>query len=302
MNKTVLSSIGILIAICGGWYLVNHFANQQQTNTKPLSALFSCAGGNTIAGVFYDGEVVPGATADEPPTPSGHIDLTLSDGRTMTLQQTISADGVRFVNADESFVFWNKGNGALVLEQDEEKTYTGCVVVAPVSEDSLLSRVYSSNDGMFSVRLPGGDSGYTVDEHYQYQVSPEKIIKGTKFTIPTSHTTGTNLSKDTYISVETIPTAETCTADLFFDGVHNALEEVRSGVTYSVATSSNAGAGNRYDEAVYALSGTNPCVAVRYFVHYTAVQNYDPGTVAEFNGGALIGEFDSIRDTLVVNQ
>lgn len=302
MNKTIISSIGILIAICGGWYLVNRFANQQQTNTGSLSALFSCAGGKTISAVFYEGTMTQGATAGEPPLPVESIQLTFGDGHTMTLAQTISADGVRFANADESFVFWNKGNGALVLEQDEEKTYTGCVVVAPVPDGSSLSEVYSSNDGTFSVRLPGGDNGYTIDERYQYQSSPEKIINGTKFTIPALHTTGNNLSKDTYISVETIPNTETCTADLFFDGVHDTQEEVRNGVTYSVATSSDAGAGNRYDEAVYALSGTNPCVAVRYFIHYTAIQNYDPGTVVEFDKQARIGEFGSIRDTLIVNQ
>jgi hypothetical protein len=44
----------------------------------------------------------------------------------LDLNQTISADGARYANSDESFVFWSKGDGALVLENNVEKSYLGC--------------------------------------------------------------------------------------------------------------------------------------------------------------------------------
>ncbi|MEI6843118.1 MAG: MliC family protein [bacterium] len=42
------------------------------------------------------------------------------------LTQTISASGARYANADESFVFWNKGNTAFV-EQNGTTTISDCV-------------------------------------------------------------------------------------------------------------------------------------------------------------------------------
>lgn len=88
---------------------------------------YVCNGGKTIQAAFYKGEsesVKPG----EPPIPSGSAKIILSDGRNFDLPQTISADGGRYANSDESFVFWIKGDGATVLENNVEKNYTDCVV------------------------------------------------------------------------------------------------------------------------------------------------------------------------------
>ena len=54
-------------------------------------------------------------------------ELALSDGRSMLLSQTISADGARYDNKDESFVFWNKGDTAFV-EEGNKATFTDCVL------------------------------------------------------------------------------------------------------------------------------------------------------------------------------
>jgi hypothetical protein len=50
-----------------------------------------------------------------------------SNLRMVRLKQTLSADGARYANSDESLIFWNKGNGALVLEDGKEKDFTNCV-------------------------------------------------------------------------------------------------------------------------------------------------------------------------------
>lgn len=142
---------------------------------------------------------------------------------------------------------------------------------------------------------------YTVDKTYTYQLAPGKIITGTKFTIPEVLAKGTNLSSDTYISKESLLDTKECTASIFLDGSHEAVKLKENNVTYSVASTTGAGAGNRYEETVYAILGTSPCKAVRYFVHYGVIQNYDPGTVKEFDKEALLKEFDDIRHTLVLN-
>ena len=74
---------------------------------------FACKEDKTIDATFY---------ADK-------VDLSLSDGRSMSLPQTMSGSGIRYANADETFVFWSKGDTAFVTEGSEEKeTFSDCVV------------------------------------------------------------------------------------------------------------------------------------------------------------------------------
>lgn len=267
------------------------------TQEAIASVLYSCNGGKTIAAQFFAGETKPAKTPNGAPTPGGSVALTLSDGRSMTLPQTVSADGGRYANKDESFVFWGKGNTALVLENNAEKSYIGCIATAPEADG--LTEIYSNGSGGFSIRTP---KGYTVDSAYQYPDyihSQKGSISGVKFAIPAAMASGTNLSNDSYISVESIPQKSECSADLFLAPAKTLL--LTDGTTnYSVATSSDAAAGNRYDELVFALLGTNPCIAVRYFIHYGVIDNYPKGSVKEFDRQALLRDFDQIRRSLVV--
>ena len=73
----------------------------------------------------------------------------------------------------------------------------------------------------------------------------------------------------------------------------------RHGLHYTVATSSDAGAGNRYKTTVFVVDATSPCIAVRYFIHYSAIENFDPSSgVKPFDRRRLLAAFDAIRDTL----
>lgn len=53
------------------------------------------------------------------------VALSLSDGRSLTLTHTIAASGVRYANADESIVFWTKGETAFLTEGGAT-TYADC--------------------------------------------------------------------------------------------------------------------------------------------------------------------------------
>src|SRR5581483_3955731 len=129
---------------------------------------------------------------------------------------------------------------------------------------------------------------YTVDNKYIAQeLGPG--ISGVKFTIDPAIATGTNLASDSFISVEEtgLPPSG-CSAKTFFLDPVSVSNYTDGSVTYSYASSTGAGAGNRYEEQVFAIPGTNPCVAVRYFIHYGAIENYPPGMVEEFNHGSLV--------------
>ena len=203
--STTLSVIILLVLIiAGGWWFTTHNTagtpSSTATSTQPIAtAAFACSEGKSIGASFYQTSVK----------------LQLSDGRSQELPQAQSASGVRYANADESFVFWGKGNTAFVTEGSaQNQTYTGCIVVAPDSTNTL-TQIFASSTAGFTFRFP---ANYTVDQNYTYQaLGPGKDIKGVKFTIPGAATTGTNLSKDTYISVEMLPKATSCTANLFLE-------------------------------------------------------------------------------------
>jgi serpin B len=102
-------------------------ATFQIIDLPAAQAVYNCEEGKTMQAFFYKGKesaVEPG----QPPIPSGNIKLVLSDGRNFDLAKTLSADGGRYANGDESFVFWDKGDNALVLENGAEKDYKGCQV------------------------------------------------------------------------------------------------------------------------------------------------------------------------------
>lgn len=86
---------------------------------------YDCSGSKKIEASYFEGPTIK-VKAGEPPKPSGKVSIVLSDGRTMTLPQTISGSGIRYANEDESLVFWSKGEGAFITEKDRE-TYSNCV-------------------------------------------------------------------------------------------------------------------------------------------------------------------------------
>ena len=162
-----------------------------------------------------------------------------------------------------------------------------------------LSHEYKNENMGISLRYP---VGYSIDENYQYQLGTGKDIGGTQFTIPVAYATGTNLSTDSYFSVEEIQEISQCTADMFLDRAPHTQMFTENGVTYSVASTTGAAAGNRYEETVYALVDTNPCIAVRYFIHFGVIENYPEGMVREFDQQVLMNEFDAMRHMLIIEQ
>lgn len=337
MKRLVFIVIVLALIMIGLWYWASRQAPlvppniQNQTTTLPVggkTVSYACKANKTITATFYEGQPTVVTNSDQPPVPGGSAHVVLDDGRTLDLKRTMSADGIRYSNGDpsiksgmpgaESFVFWSKGNGAIVLENNVEKNYIGCIEAAP--DTGTLPKVYTDEAGTFSIRLP---QGYAVDESYQYELlGPGMAIPGIKFTIPKSLAAGTNLSTDSYLSVERLPQSATaatasCTADKFLsvnlenpgsaapqtisDPLANGSNSDGTGTTYSYLTSMEAAAGNRYEQTVYAIPGSRPCTAVRYFIHYGAFENYPAGSIKQFDAVALKATFDQIRESLVVN-
>lgn len=163
MNKILGVLVAVAIGVAIAWYIGNNNktwdgvvmtpeASTPATTTLPTDsgikeaqpiakATYDCDGGKIVKAEFYKGETVA-VNPGEPPVPTGKAKVSLSDGRNFDLAQTISADGGRYANNDESFVFWDKGDNALLLENGVEKDYTRCI-----NRASVGIKVISPNGG-----------------------------------------------------------------------------------------------------------------------------------------------------------
>lgn len=84
------------------------------TAAEPKPALFVCEQGKSIEAIFY-------------PSDDAFVDLKLSDERALSVPHATSASGARYANDDESFVFWNKGDTAFVIETGTT-TFANCTL------------------------------------------------------------------------------------------------------------------------------------------------------------------------------
>lgn len=237
---------------------------------------FACVNDASIEAYFY----------------GDRVSLALSDGRSITLPLVPAEEGARYEH--ETFAFSVVGNGATLME-DGVATLENCVLL-PDAVDG--KRVYGDAELGISFAYP---LDYFLDEAHRYQLSPARVIAGVSLTIPARMREGTNLSADTYLSVEYAPNVDGCSA-LLFAHTRETVSAVDGEREYSLATTTEGAAGNIYEEWVYALPETDPCIALRYFVHSTRLENYDPGTVRAYDRAALLAAFDAIRRSLVVRD
>lgn len=134
-NRIYIFVILLVFLGTGVWYVtVKEKMNSSTPSpaTQIAQATYLCSDSKTIQATFYKGETIP-VTPGEMPIPSGSTKLVLSDGRNFDLPQTISADGGRYANSDESFVFWNKGDTAFITE-GSMTTFKDCI--QKVSDDT----------------------------------------------------------------------------------------------------------------------------------------------------------------------
>lgn len=130
--KTLTAIVILAIVVVLGWLLLRHHAQapvQQASNASVPSAVahYACDKGKFIDAAFFDGTTTPAVQPGQPPQPTGTAAVSIDGGATTTLRQTVSADGARYASADESFVFWSKGNQALIMRDNSmDLAYTNC--------------------------------------------------------------------------------------------------------------------------------------------------------------------------------
>ena len=113
-----------LMAVALSFFVVGMAAAQAP---KPVATVqYSCAQGKALIAEYFDGS--SRMAPDGRPIPGGRVVLTFTDGKKLTLAQTLSGSGIRYANEDESLVFWSKGDTAFVEEGPKQTvTYENCV-------------------------------------------------------------------------------------------------------------------------------------------------------------------------------
>jgi len=176
----------------------------------------------------------------------------------------------------------------------------GVLILSPVASGCHAApagwATFSDREAPFSISYP---MDYRRDEALIAD-NKQGGIHAYYFWIPDRFVKGTNLSPDKKLSVEVNTTARICTPDLFQDSTTGYHVETVGSLTFNVSKTGDAGAGNFYEDDVYAVANSKPCVAVRYFIHSHNIMNYDPGSVRAFDAAGLAREFDEIRKSLVV--
>jgi hypothetical protein len=79
-----------------------------------------------------------------------------------------------------------------------------------------------------------------------------------------------------------------------------AGEEVVNGLTFVHTTTEGAGAGNYYQQEIFRTVHNNACHEVIFYIHFTNVGNYMPGTVTEFNRDAVMRNLEAVLSMIKV--
>ncbi|HVY72713.1 MAG TPA: MliC family protein [Candidatus Paceibacterota bacterium] len=138
---TTVLIVVILIALCLVLWMYRNtepvsrfFGSDTETTTPGVAAgntvvSYSCDEDKSLSAEYIDGGPAS-STPDGRPVPTGAVELTFSDGTMLRLPQTLSASGIRYANADESLIFWSKGDTAFIQQgigTSQTETYSNCV-------------------------------------------------------------------------------------------------------------------------------------------------------------------------------
>src|SRR3989344_3364295 len=278
MNKKALifAVIVVLVAIVASvvvGFLVSSYI--VKSTKKTINAFFDCNNNENIKVTFYK---------DDPQK----VSLQLSDGRYITLNHAVSADGARYTNDDESFVFWNKGSIAFIQENNQT-TFANCVIqgstetpgVQTVSDGKITMIFYDQNFGLavtpeqilVKSYIPACDQNFDYCIYYN-----SDTYKGTNF-----ESAGLRI-----LNRKDLTTQSTC-LNTPPDGHDSSFKPDKNSTNdyYSISEFSNVGqgaAGHYTTGSLYRMfiKGSSSCYEFETRVGESRFANYPSGTIQEF--------------------
>jgi membrane-bound inhibitor of C-type lysozyme len=281
-KPTPLIAIGIIVVlliIAGGLYFMIVPKASAPTTTATSTAStqnivsYSCDSNASIRATFE----IPTQT-----TATGSVTLALSDGRNVTLPQTMSGSGIRYetgAHTPQDIVFSSEGDNAFLTE-NEKTTYNNCIAGTSTSS-AAGTQIFTDQGKTFSFSYPsvfsisGGGVGYSTDWMVNATTSGLLLVKAT---LPNSFEPTTNFAGATVtVGTSADPTAisECLTYAAGGNGVKKSSVTI-NGITYTKFVTSDAGAGNLYQTTSYRVVRNSQCYVVEYTIHSSNIGNYSP--------------------------
>ncbi len=299
VRKLITGLVALVVIAFGVWYVTSKARILEKGTDKLINtALYTCDGGKTITASFYEGPPAPMPKPGEPPTSNDSVVLTFESGSSIMLGRTVSADGGRYVNTDESFVFWDKGNNALVLQNGAEKDYTGCMTgdggaLQTVSTGKGITFSYPDDFGLATMPeqvlaksyIPPCNEGFNYCLYYD-----GADYQGTNFeSAGIGITARTDLSTSTCLSAPplgyTRPLVTTTTVNAAY-------------AASVMGPAGDAGAGHYAAGSVYRLLFGNTCYEFETRIGETQFANYPPGAILQFTDAARTTLQQRLRNIL----
>lgn len=137
------------------------------------------------------------------------------------------------------------------------------------------------------------DADYSIGAPYA-----DTTIRGVSFTAPAGYSQNTNLGSAVF-SVETRP-GKNCKPTQFSDFSDQILKVKADGRRYLSLQGEDGGAGQRDNVTIHVIEGT--CLAVRYALHYSVFENFEPGSITRFDQKGLSRMFNAMRASLKVRK
>lgn len=272
--KKVVFYIAIIVLLFIGYkYFFNKPASTEVTNTPPATtpapvvtatASYSCDNTSSIDASYTDKSV----------------SLKLSDGRTFTLPQIVSASGTQY--QQDNVLFVSKGDQAF-LQEDGKTTYDNCIADSTAGSVVNGMKTFTDQGKTFTFTYPqdfnlsGGGIGYTEN----WKVDTDNTLGMILATLqsPANFQPNTNFGDAKFtVGTSSDPKAvKGCLLDNSGQGVKKSAVTI-DGLKYTKYVSVDAGAGNRYETDSYRTVYNGQCYTIEYTIHYAVLENFDPSS------------------------
>ena len=160
----------------------------------------------------------------------------------------------------------------------------------------VASVEYRDTEYGFSIQYPEIATTSPVNFEGYLPLTQTPLVS---FVLPKSMYTGTNLVEaGVYIGATTSPgVLARCLVMASNLGENGVGSATINGAEFMVATSTDAGAGNFYEEKVYRRIQNGACLEIVELLHSGNIGNYTPGTVVEFEKAKFSGYLDATVHT-----
>lgn len=158
LSTTVLwTCMSVAVIVLLGWLIIRATHKPLVASAIGSSYVFTCSENKTIKAVFFN---------DENP----RVELTTNDNQKFSLPQAISASGARYANTDESIVFWNKGNTA-ILSENGVVTFSSCVTAGNSEQATTTPQTSTGTTGSVTTSPVFGNSSKETYTNSNYGFS-----------------------------------------------------------------------------------------------------------------------------------